>query len=179
MVEEGELPPVGRPRKTPPCPMCLRQLPVLAPVGVHEVHLGVAEERDRSPVGRPGRSAPVARQPALTAPVGVHDIDAARGAGPAFEGDLPPVRRPGRRRGEPRVARQPPLPAPVGVHDVHLLAAFAAAQEGDPPPAGRPDRTPNPGQPVWAFDQIEEAAADAERRRDEKPAHEDHDSNSD
>ena len=55
---------------------------MLAPVGVHEVDLVAAEERDRPPVGRPGRSAPVARQPPLPASVGVHDIDAAQGVGP-------------------------------------------------------------------------------------------------
>ena len=152
---------------------------MLAPVGVHEVDLGAAEERDRPPVGRPGRSVPVARQPPLPASVGVHDVDAVDAVAHALEGERPPVGRPGRSGGVARVARQPPLPAPVGVHDVERLVAVAPAQEGDPPPVGRPDRSLNVGPPGWALDQLEEATADAERRRNEQPAHEDHGSDSD
>ena len=77
IVEEGELQPVGRRRKRPFARRQRpRQGPVLAPVGVHEVNLGIAQERDCPPVGRPGRSAPVARQPPLPASVGVHCVDA-------------------------------------------------------------------------------------------------------
>ena len=153
---------------------------MLAPVGVHEVDLGAAEERDRPPVGRPGRIPAVARKPLLPASVGVHCVDAV--VTQAFEGDLPPVGRPGRRLGR-RAVEQRPLPAPVRVHDVEIEVAFgmwiaAPAQKGDLPPIGRPDRSTNLGPPGCALDQSEEATADSHRRSDENSADQDRSSDS-
>ena len=101
-----------------------------------------AHERDRLPVGRPGRVAadpPQVRQLVRVAAVRVHQIHLAdREAGPpVVVGDLPPVRRPG------RVVRVPEAPATRALLDPRLPRAreeSAFAREDDLRSVGRPGR---------------------------------------
>ena len=113
-------------------PRASRQVPLSAPVGVHDVDVGLPSlpERDLLAIGRPERLRPVLRQPPRLAAVRIHDVDleGRRSAAPAtstvflssdsaLERDPPPVGRPGRSEVARPVARQPALPAAVGVHD--------------------------------------------------------------
>ena len=110
----------------------VRQPPLSAPVGVHDVHLLVpvraSAEGDLAPIGRPGRTELASRgacQSPLAAAVRIDDVDLALAvAGGAVEGDLPPIGRPG--RSSDARAGQQPLPAPIGVHDVEQEGAASA-----------------------------------------------------
>jgi hypothetical protein len=159
---------VLQPAAAPSCADChvavvrraTRQGPLLAAVGVHHVDLRVsvalAYKCDLLAVWRPGRNEVVprrARQSPLPAPIRVHDVDVgaanaalASSARPASacEGDLPPVRRPGRIAFVPRAARQVPLPPPVGVHGENFEVTVALARESDLPPVWRPGRGGRP-----------------------------------
>ena len=172
--EEGEPPPVGRPRKMGPAPPS----PVSSgagarSLGVHDVDPGAAYERDLPPVGRPGRSVPLRAilsrklPSAFTTSTPVVPSRTLSKAIFRPSGDQASVV-------SARVARQPPLPAPVGAHDVEVLVAVAPAEVGDPAPVGRPDSSLDLWPPGWALDQLEDATADAERRRHEQPTNEDH-----
>jgi hypothetical protein len=151
-AREGEPPPVGRPGRLPGRDGILGHPPLPASVGVHDVEVGdvgvvaSGRERDRLPVGRPGRAvaAEVAGEVSLSAAVGVHDEDLGvadptlpdGGAEPLPEGEFAPVRRPHRTpkirlRTQTRcVAHQPPHTAAVGVHDVELGLHETAAPRG-------------------------------------------------
>src|SRR6185312_9998893 len=135
-----------------------------AAVGVHDVDLegrrsaapvtravflssGPALECDLLPVGRPGGSevaAPVSRQPALSADVGVHDVDLRVAIAAAHERNLVANWRP-RMFAAPSLARQPPLLAPVRVYGVDLeLTPVANAGEGELLSVRRPGHTAFP-----------------------------------
>src|SRR5262245_21821907 len=79
-ARERDQPPVRRPREAKPGYWATPEVPLLAPVGVHDVEVGLpgataadaAKEGDPPPVRRPLRAAvthPVSRQPSLPAPV--------------------------------------------------------------------------------------------------------------
>ena len=76
--------------------------------------------------------------------------------------------------------RQPPLMAPVGVDGVDVVREVGQAQEDDRPPVRRPGgRTGHFGRPGRVPEKVEQATADAERRRCEQPPDQDHDGNGD
>ena len=92
----------------------------------------------------------------------------------ALKRDLLPVGRPN------RIAcalQHCPRAAAVGVHDAELVSVRGVEEEGDLRPVGRPGWRAHPGWFRLVPDQIEEAAANAERGRDEKRAN--HDCSSD
>ena len=135
-----------------------RQVPLTAPVGVHDVSfetpVAVADEGDPPPVRRPGRAGVHRRVPCevpLSAPSAFMTLIS---LSPPFlrapESDLLPIRRPGRFDVIGRVVRQPAGSAPIRVHDVDLVVA---------PPR------PNRSAPVFNPGRRRSAARRATRRR--------------
>ena len=129
------------------------------------------------------RTKPASRQPPLSAPVRVHDVDGAApkagGVAPACERELRPSGDHG--AAAHAVAREVPLAATVGVDDVDVGDPWPSALrrrmrpgEGDLPPVGRPSgpavarrvaRQPPKPAPVGVHDVDEVAAATVGDRR--------------
>ena len=157
----------------------VHQAPRLATIGVHDIDPVPPEERDPPPVGRPrGRVRPASKPP-LAASVRIHDVQAVVLAVTwALEGDLLPVGGPGG-NAVSCDARQLSLPAAVGVREGEFpVATIEPAHVGDPVPVERPGGDPHLGPPRGiVFDQIKEATADPECRRDEERSQDCRDAN--